>query len=136
MTLFGQAGLPPFWIMSSSLALQILTALSFTADPAGNLMSNSRTAFGWLLFAVLLGSVESVEKAMPADVPALLLVNFWVYVCWVSASAMAATASARTPTRAPTTSLRMLLLQKGILPGARAGAAGEGRETNGLQPAT
>src|SRR5690242_20369258 len=105
MTLFGQAGLPPFWIIWSSLALQSGTALLFTAVPAGDLMSNVRTAFGWLLFAVLLGSVESVEKIVPTDLPALLEVNFCEYVWVVSASAMAATASARTPTRAPTTSL-------------------------------
>src|SRR4051812_42901198 len=70
-TLFGQAGLPPAWISSSSLALHAMAPFGSMALPDGNLMSNSRTAFGWLLFAVFDGSDESVENLTPTDLPVL-----------------------------------------------------------------
>ena len=62
-----------------------------------------------LLFAVLASSVELVEKVVPADLLTLFVENFCLYVCVVSASAIAATARARAPTRAPMKSLRKLL---------------------------
>src|SRR6478609_140488 len=70
MTLLGQAGLPPAWIISSSVALQTTAPFESTAVPAGNLMLNVRTDFGWPLFAVFEASDDSVTNDVPTDLPA------------------------------------------------------------------
>src|SRR3954452_10272818 len=73
MTLFGQAGLPPAWIRSSSLALQMTAPFESALLPGGKLVSTSRVESGWLFFAVFEVSVESVENVVPTDLPVLFV---------------------------------------------------------------
>src|SRR4051794_15893874 len=112
------------------MALHCGAAVVSIFEPAGNLMSNSRVAFGWWFFSAFPSSLEVVLNDVPTDLFGFDAVYFCSNVWVVSARATAATASTRTPARAPISSLRKTL---SLLRGTGAGRLDQSRHTRGVR---